>query len=51
MAYVLHSPVWLVGVAVGIFGLILAVALVFGWLERLFGKIRKELIAPTADAL
>jgi hypothetical protein len=42
MAYVLHNPAWLVGVPVGIFGLILAVALVFGWLERLFGIGRRK---------
>lgn len=42
MAYVLHNPAWLVGVPVGIFGLILAAALVFGTLERLFGIGRRK---------
>jgi hypothetical protein len=42
MAYVLHSPAWLVGGPIGIFGLILAAALVFGALERLFGIGRRK---------
>jgi len=42
IAYVLHNSAWLVGVPIGIFGLILAVALVFGTLERLFGVGRRK---------
>ena len=42
MAYVLHNPAWLVGVPIGILGLILAVAFVFGSLERLFGTGRRK---------
>ena len=42
MAYVLHNPAWLVGVPIGVIVLILAVALVFGSLERLFGIGRRK---------
>lgn len=42
MAYVLHNPAWLVAVPVVIFGLIMALAFVFGTLERLFGFGRRK---------
>jgi hypothetical protein len=42
MAYVLHNPAWLVAVPIGIFGLMLALAFVFGSLERLFGIGRRK---------
>jgi hypothetical protein len=42
MAYVQHNPAWLVGVPIGVVVLILAVAFVFGSLERLFGIGRRK---------
>ena len=42
IAYVLHNPAWLIAVPVGIFGLILALAFVFGTLEKLFGIGRRK---------
>jgi hypothetical protein len=52
MAYVLHNPAWLVAVPIGIFGLMLALAFVFGSLERLFGIGRRKVTAEQfADEL
>jgi hypothetical protein len=42
MAYVLHNPAWLVVVPIALFILILAVAFVFGTLEKLFGIGRRK---------
>jgi len=42
MAYVLHNPAWLVAIQIALFVLILALAFVFGTLERLFGIGRRK---------
>ena len=42
IAYVLRNPAWLVAFPIGIFCLMLALAFVFGTLERLFGIGRRK---------
>jgi hypothetical protein len=42
IAYVLRNPAWLILFPIGIFCLILALAFVFGSLERLFGIGRRK---------
>src|SRR6202021_983673 len=42
LAYVFHNLAWLVAVPIALFVLILAVAFVFGTLEKLFGIGRRK---------